>query len=132
MNERPPSAEDLPEDTARLRAALEDSARGIDAASLSRLNRARQAALAAALPRRARWLQPLGWMVGAAACAVLAIALLPMLRSGPASVAPATVPVEAPAEFAVLTEEVDPALLADLEFYAWLDSQAGEDEAWEG
>lgn len=128
MNERPPSAEDLPEDTARLRAALEDSARGIDAASLSRLNRARQAALAAAQPRRTRWLQPLGWMVGAAACAVLAIALLPMLVSGPVPVAPA----EAPAEFAVLTEEVDPALLADLEFYAWLDSQAGDDEAWEG
>lgn len=128
MNERPPSAEDLPKDAARLRAALETTARDLDAASLSRLNRARQAALAAAQPRRGRWLQPLGWMVGAAACAVLAIALLPMLRSGPVPAAPA----EAPAEFALLTEEVDPALLADLEFYAWLDSQARDDEAWEG
>jgi len=128
MNEGPPSTKPLPEDAARLRAALETTARDLDAASLSRLNRARQAALAAAQPRRGRWLQPLGWMVGAAACAVLAVALLPMLSRGPAPVAP----VEAPVEFAVLTEEVDPALLADLEFYAWLDSQADEDEAWEG
>jgi ferric-dicitrate binding protein FerR (iron transport regulator) len=127
MNNQTESKQDLPDETALLKAALEASARNLDAASLSRLNRARQAALDAAQPRRPRWFAPLAWAAGAAASAVLALALLPLLRSGPAPVAPA----QAPTEFAVLTDQVDPALLEDLEFYAWLDSQAGED-AWEG
>jgi len=48
----------------RLRAALDDSAAGMDAATLSRLNRARQAALASRISRR-RYALPLGLALAA-------------------------------------------------------------------
>lgn len=119
-----PQTNDPPADTARLRAVLEQSAQTLDAATLSRLNRARQAALAAAMPRQ-RWSLPLRWGVAFAASAMLAVVLLPALQ---------TAPVAAPTsseDFAMIAAEVEPALLEDLEFYAWLDSQT-EDDVWEG
>jgi hypothetical protein len=119
---------DLPEGSERLRRALEASTEHLDAASLSRLKRARQAALEAARPvRRRPWALPVG-LAFAASFAVAAL-LLPGLLPSPTATAPA-LPVVDP-EFALLGEDVEPALLEDLEFYAWLDSQQGED-TWEG
>jgi ferric-dicitrate binding protein FerR (iron transport regulator) len=116
---------DPPADTARLRAVLEQSAQTLDAATLSRLNRARQAALAAAAPSRRRWSGPLRWGIALAASAVLAVVVLPALQAPPV---PAPTSSE---DFAMIAADVEPALLEDLEFYAWLDSQTEED-AWEG
>lgn len=118
----------LPEGSERLRQALDASAQGLDAATLSRLNRARQAALAT-LPSRSRWRTPLHWGLALAACAALALALRPQLQS------PASLPADAvpPVDLSLLAldSEVEPALLEDLEFYAWLDTQA-DSERWDG
>ena len=116
---------DLPADTGRLRAVLEQSTQALDAATLSRLNRARQAALAAAAPSARRMSLPLRWGMALAASAVLAVLLLPALQ------APSAVAADNSEDFAMIAADVEPALLEDLEFYAWLDSQAEED-AWEG
>jgi hypothetical protein len=101
----PTPHDDLPAGSARLRSALDASAQSLDAATLSRLNRA--------------------WGMALAASAVLAVVLLPALQAPPLAVPSSS------EEFAVIAAEVEPALLEDLEFYAWLDSQAEED-AWEG
>jgi hypothetical protein len=120
-----PHSKDPPAQTARLRAVLEHSAQTLDAATLSRLNRARQAALAAAAPARPRWVLPLRWGIALAASAMVAVVVLPALQSPPLAM-----PISSE-EFALIATEIEPALLEDLEFYAWLDSQAEED-AWEG
>jgi hypothetical protein len=73
------------------------------------------------------WKLPVG-LAFAASLGLVAL-LLPGLLPLPTSTAPA-LPVVDP-EFALLGEDVEPALLEDLEFYAWLDSQQGED-TWEG
>jgi hypothetical protein len=121
----PTPHDDLPAGSARLRSALDASAQGLDAATLSRLNRARQAALDAARPTRSRWALPMRWGLALAASTALAVLLLPALQAPPLAVPTSS------EEFAVIATEVDPALLEDLEFYAWLDSQTEED-AWEG
>ncbi len=123
----PTPQDDLPEGRERLRHALDRSVEGLDAATLSRLNRARQAALAAASTRRRgwRWSLRVGGLA-LAASAALALVLAPGLLSPPTPPLPAT-----SSDFALLGEEIEPALLEELEFYAWLDSQQ-DDEAWEG
>lgn len=99
---------------------LDASARDLDAATLSRLNRARQAALAEVRPRRP-WLL-LAPMLATAAALALAIGL--------AWRTPEPLPAEDPAQdFAMLAEGQDLDLYADLEFYAWLDAQPSSD-AW--
>lgn len=122
----PPPQDDLPEGRERLRRALDSSVEGLDAATLSRLNRARQAALEAAAGHRGwRWSLRVGGLALAAGAA-LALVLVPALLSPPAPPLPV-----AGSDLALLGEEVEPALLEELEFYAWLDSQQ-DDEAWEG
>ncbi len=123
----PTPQDDLPEGHERLRRALDSSVEGLDAATLSRLNRARQAALEAAAARRRgwRWSLRVGGLA-LAASAALALVLVPGLLNPPAPPLPA-----ASSDFALLSEDVEPALLEELEFYAWLDSQQ-DDEAWEG
>ena len=123
----PTPQDDLPEGRERLRCALDSSVEGLDAATLSRLNRARQAALEAAAARRSgwRWSLRVGGLA-LPASAALALVLAPGLLSPPAPPLPA-----ASSDFALLSEDLEPALLEELEFYAWLDSQQ-DDEAWEG
>jgi len=103
---------------ADVRARLDESTQSLDAATLSRLNQARHAALAArSRGRRAWWLPAAGL---AASCAlVLAVVAWypPAHRAGPA--APAH-PAVADADIAA-DDGIE--FYQDLEFYAWLDAQ---------
>lgn len=126
----------------RSRDLLEGSAAALDGAAVSRLNRARQRALAQldSAPREAGALR---WIGGAAVTAGLALVLwrallLPSLPAAPgptgaSTLPPAAVvspapsadaPVAAP-DFDLLADAESYALVEDLEFYAWL--QASED-----
>ena len=122
------------------RRLLDDSARGLDAASLSRLNRARHAALASA-PRRAAGV---GWFAaaGLAATAVLLLAIAlqpsPPRTRATAGAAPATgtaaaatavaapAPPAAPAAADASAADDSDEFYQDLEFYAWLDAEEGD------
>lgn len=98
---------------------LDASARDLDAQTLSRLNRARQQALAAAPahPRSWQWLA-----LATAASIALAVFLLPR----PSSM---TTPIEPPAiadsaeDFELLMDADQLSLYSDMDFYAWLESQ---------
>ena len=121
----------------RTRDLLDQSAAQLDAGTLSRLNRARQAALEQleAPPRRTPVL--LHWLGAGALAAGLALlvwrGVLPgpdagpvmPLAEAPTTVTPsADVPVAA-ADFELLADPDSYALLEDLEFYAWLEAEEG-------
>jgi len=96
---------------------LDDSVRDLDAATLSRLNRARQTALAQQLPRAPRaWLLPAGL---ASACALLlAVAVWqPHHRTE----TPPTTPIATVDDGD--GEDTSAEFYQNLEFYAWLDAQ---------
>jgi hypothetical protein len=107
----------------RATALLDASANNLDAATLSRLNRARHAALAA---RPGRW-RP--WTIGAglagAAAAMLAIAIgLHGLIGAPMTHAAA--PLDA-SDIDVLASDDDTLDLSEnLDFYAWLETQPAD------
>jgi hypothetical protein len=100
-------------------ALLDESAQALDAATLSRLNRARQAALA---QRRSA---VHGWTLGASlAGAALALAFAfgigrhtSMVTSADPMAAGASVDADE------LTADDNPELYENLDFYAWLDAQ---------
>jgi hypothetical protein len=99
------------------RALLDASAQDLDAATLSRLNRARQAALA----RRQRGPVVRWGFISALAASVallLAVAAWPPLQRAPTP-APAEVTVAADGDSAEDSLE----FYQDLEFYAWLEAQ---------
>lgn len=107
----------------RATALLDQSAQDLDAATLSRLNRARIAALA---QRRVAW-RP--WLVGAglagAVAAMLALAVGVHQRVD-APGTPAAAPLEA-SDIDVLTSDDDTLDLAEnLDFYSWLEAQPGD------
>lgn len=126
MNTRPdpddataPRAHDAPWLDAARRTLDEDAA-AFDAATLSRLNRARQAALdAARTPRRPRALLPWAF-AAAAACGALALAIVPRVMAPPEVPSAMT---GTGADFELLATGEELTLYEDLEFYAWLDSQ---------
>jgi hypothetical protein len=106
----------------------------LDAATLSRLNRSRQQALAAVEGRhRTGWRWTVWAPAGALAAGVLAAALL--LRSPSETGAPvrvAATPTSAdvqqdPIELLTAGEDLDLATEADLEFYAWVDLETADD-----
>lgn len=106
------------------RRVLREGADGLDAATLSRLNRARQAALAEYEARRRRpaWLRG-AWQpaLGAAAVATLAVALWVGRDPGgpPASMVDAQRP-EAALDLEVVLADESMEMLEDLEFYDWV------------
>lgn len=117
---------ELPKWTNQARGLLDASAQALDAATQSRLNRARQAALAQAAPRRrAGWtLLPAGL---AGACALLVAVGVWHARSptsAPIS-APTAASVAAPVATAPAAKAGDDNLemVQDIDFYAWLDAQ---------
>jgi type VI protein secretion system component VasF len=107
----------------RATALLDASADNLDAATLSRLNRARQAALAA---RPGRW-RP--WTIGAGlagtAAAMLAIAIGLSSRID-APMTHAAAPLDA-SDIDVLASDDDTLDLSEnLDFYAWLETQPAD------
>ncbi|WP_395679127.1 hypothetical protein [Dokdonella sp.] len=102
-------------------ALLQQSADGLDAATLSRLNRARQAALAQ--PRHARHL----WWGVATTCAVALVLAVGIARRELPS--PPALPVQdSGAIDALAADDDNPDMVDDLDFYAWLDAQQHDDE----
>jgi len=109
------------------RALLEASAQGLDAATLARLNRARQAALAQQDAPRPRWFV---WLPAGLAfsCALLMSVTLWSPRShtdpGAAAGPHATMATGGDAEAAAADDGIE--FYQNLEFYAWLDAQDPE------
>lgn len=100
-------------------ALLEHSAQNLDASTLSRLNRARQAALA----QRRRALR--GWWIGgslAGAALALAVAIGIGNRLLPKPSLPPDVAAQA-GESDPLADDDSLDLYENLDFYAWLDAQ---------
>lgn len=107
----------------RAKELFDQSVQKIDAATQSRLNRGRQAALAQGR-RGVGYVRLLQWapVAGVAAAAVLAV----VFWSGIAPVdelAPA-----AAGDFEILLAEDSFEMLEELEFYSWLDLEAAEDD----
>jgi len=107
----------------RAQALFDESAENLDAATLSRLNRARQAALAQrhGLPRRWAW-------SAALACAAVAMfgVAVGLHHRFDAPGAPAAAPLQA-GDIDFLTSDDDALdLYENLDFYAWLEKQGGD------
>ena len=102
----------------QIRQQLDDSTRDLDAATLSRLNQARQKAMLQ-WPSPARRVWP--WLMLATSAAIAWMAWLgpavPLIQEPTTPMA-----LERVEDFELLTEEDGLALYSDLEFYAWLDS----------
>lgn len=110
------------------RALLDESTQALDAATRSRLNRARQAALA---QRRPRW-SATGWLPAAGlacSCALLlGVAVWTTLRSPPHDAALPPAVAAMPASGAgdpIGDDSIE--FYQDLEFYAWLDAEQDGD-----
>jgi hypothetical protein len=98
-------------------ALLDESAQSLDAATLSRLNRARQKALARRSGARRGWIAG-GGLAAAATALVLALGLLHHAAAPPGVVDdPAAVDADP------LASEDNLDLYENLDFYAWLDAQ---------
>ncbi len=103
----------------RARALLDDSAENLDAATLSRLNRARQAALATRRKGASGWLW--GAALAGAAAAAFALAIGLHRHDAPPGVPAASLQAD---DVDVLTSDDDALDLAEnLDFYAWLGKQ---------
>ena len=133
MSDQPDDRDDA-ELERHARSVFQASVDELDAATLSRLNRSRQQALAAAAGRnRTRWQWTVWAPVGALAAGVLAAALL--LRSPAETGAPVQVAATAtsadvqqdPLELLTAGEDLDLATEADLEFYAWVELETADD-----
>ena len=99
----------------RAKQAFDDSVDSLDGATLSRLNRGRQAALATSRRPQSQWLR---WMPATGAAAVALIAVM-MLQS-PAEMDAISAPA---ADLEILLGEESIEMFEELEFYSWLDTQ---------
>jgi len=103
----------------RAKALLDDSAENLDAATLSRLNRARQAALATRRKGPSRWAWSAALAASAAAVFALAIGLH---QRGVVPPGAPTAGLES-GDIDVMTSDDDLDLAENLDFYAWLEKQ---------
>ncbi|MDJ0926390.1 MAG: hypothetical protein QNJ73_01975 [Gammaproteobacteria bacterium] len=104
---------------------LRDSVEDLDAATRSKLNRARQAALDEL--SSARRLTPLWGVLTAAAVGAIAISLW---RAAPDPTAPGEIPTATTTpELEVIFAEENLDMLEDLEFYVWLAAESMDMEA---
>lgn len=110
----------------RTRDLLEASTQALDAETLSRLNRARQAALAS----RRRRLAPMWGGFAVAGASAMALALAIGLQRPPPEPASTPASLESPAAISTGDDGDDDLLAADdleffedLDFYQWLDSE---------
>ena len=95
--------------------AFDRSVDGLDAATLSRLNRGRQAALAEAARPGKEWLR---WVPATGLAA--AVVLLFVMQQGPGDVDMISAPAS---DLEILLGEESIEMYEDLEFYSWLDAQ---------
>jgi hypothetical protein len=95
--------------------AFDQSVDGLDAATLSRLNRGRQAALAEAGHPGRQWLR---WMPATGLAAAVFLAVVTLQEPGDVDVisAPAT-------DLEILLGEESIEMFEELEFYSWLETQ---------
>jgi hypothetical protein len=107
----------------QVRIQLDNDARDLDATTASRLNRARQSALDAALARPQSRLRFLPYALAASMAALLALTVMLRLPE-PAAPLPAAAAPSSADDFDLLagTEELE--MIEDLEFYAWLEQQS--------
>jgi hypothetical protein len=135
MSEQPDDRDDA-ELERHARDMFQASVDELDAATLSRLNRSRQQALAVAEGRnRSGWRWTVWAPVGALAAGVLAAALLlnsPSETGRPVPVAATAAGADLqqdPLELLAAGEDLDLVTEADLEFYAWVELEtAGHDD----
>jgi len=122
QDRRPPGDEEF---TRRAGALLRQAEDTLDASTLSRLNRARQAALAEARGRSRRRVGT-GWLAGAVVTGLAAV--LVVLRPWPGDVdVPAGLPEsEQLADLDLLISDESLEMLEDIEFYAVLDAELGD------
>lgn len=112
-----------------LRDRLDAEAASLDAATLSRLNRARQAALDAGLKSGARRWRAWTLALPAMACALMAIWLLPALtppvvdRGADLADLEALLAEPAAVDGELLASDAPLELIDEWEFYAWLEQQ---------
>jgi len=115
------------------RNVFQASVDGLDAVTLSRLNRSRQQALDAAAGRKRTGWHWTAWApAGALAATVLAAVLLHSPSETGAPVQVAATPTNAEArqdllELLTAGEDLDLATEADLEFYAWVELETADD-----
>jgi len=123
-------SENLLEDSKRL---FDASVEGIDAATVGRLRAARQRAAAAAAAPRAWASSPRVWLPAAAAAGLLAVLVLPGLLQHEPAGQRGFGPVAA-TDLEILLGEEELEMLADFEFYEWLDLEdsGAEDEIADG
>jgi len=118
-----------PEWVEQSRQLLDESVASLDAATLSRLNRGRQAALAARARPARRWMP---WSGGLAAAAVLTLAVAVVwprhtLAPLPQETTQAVADSDADADVDLLGADDSSDLVQDMDFYAWLDAQEHQD-----
>jgi len=99
----------------RAKQAFDESVEGLDAATLSRLNRSRQAALASATRPNTQWLR---WMPATGVAAAVLLAVLTI--RGPADLDVISAPAP---DLEILLSEESMEMFEDLEFYSWLTTQ---------
>jgi hypothetical protein len=103
------------------RARLDESTQSLDAATLSRLNRARQAALAQRSRAMRAWWLPAAGLAASGALVLALVAWYPSRHgAGPDA---AGLPAVSDADIAA-DDGIE--FYQDLEFYAWLDAQEQE------
>lgn len=108
-----------PQWTQQAKALLDASAHDLDAATLSRLNRARHAALAQRRKLAPRWFIPAGL---ASACALLlAVAVWHGRAAAPHTQGDLTTLAVNADDADAVADDDD--FYADMDFYAWLDAQ---------
>ena len=97
---------------------FDESVRGLDATTQSRLNRSRHEALAQLQPGNTQWLR---WApaAGVAAAAVVAVVVLTGRPPADDLTPPATA-----SDFEILLNEDSFEMLEELEFYSWIDLDA--------
>ena len=102
-----------------IRQQLDQTARDLDAATLSRLNQSRQAALQVApRPMQQTWVWPV--LLATACTLTLAVVIWPYGGSDSVS---APTAATLPDDFTMLAGDEQLDLYQELDFYAWLDAQ---------
>ena len=96
------------------KAAFDQTVDGLDAATLSQLNQARQQALAETRHPHREWLR---WAPATAAVAAVVVVMTAL--EGPTDVDVMAVPAT---DLEILLSEESIEMLEELEFYAWLDT----------